>query len=161
MYPNCAHRGALSPQCREDTRMFAHRLPDAVTKAGRVGAARPYAQGTQRKNTCAVSASIISPPHAPVIVPVNDYKRGCKSPLSRVVGGRYPRKAGIWGHQEKRSSGMRAGSIPAAPKNPFVRARSCPKIKHSQTRVLLFWRNHEEQNLRRICRKIQAEKNDR
>ena len=33
--------------------MFAHRLPDAVTKAGRVGAARPYAQGTQRKNTCA------------------------------------------------------------------------------------------------------------
>ena len=28
--------------------------PDAVNKAGRVGAARPYAQGTQRKNTSAV-----------------------------------------------------------------------------------------------------------
>ena len=95
-FPNCVHRGALSPQCREDTRKFAHRSrkrspkpelkPPVHSNPTDQGAKRCMGKKAVRvagavhsPNSAKIharSASIISPPHAPVNVPVKRLQKG-------------------------------------------------------------------------------------
>ena len=53
-FPNCVHRGALSPQCREGTRKSVHRSRERSPKPEEWARLVPMRKGQQRKNTCAV-----------------------------------------------------------------------------------------------------------
>ena len=74
-FPNCVHRGALSPQCREGTRKSVHRSRERSPKPGEWARLVPMRKGHSAK-IHARSASIISPPHAPVNVPVKRLQKG-------------------------------------------------------------------------------------